>query len=93
MSGPRTWEERCHEMAAELQAAAAGKPANPANRSTDEWRELAEELANVASELVTVARAVAGDTTDDWARHILTNHADGVAEVVERMACAPGGDE
>lgn len=54
--------------------------------TTTEWRELALQLANVASELVTVARAVAnaGDDNDAlvWA---LGNNAAEVAKVVDRI--------
>jgi hypothetical protein len=55
--------------------------------TTTEWRELALELANVASELVTVARAGASDPGDpgEWFRGLLNNHANDVAAIVDRI--------
>lgn len=57
--------------------------------TTTDWRELALELANVASELVTVARA-AGDgwRVDPLVRGMLRNGCEAVDELVARVGRA-----
>ncbi len=57
------------------------------NTTTTDWRELALDLANVASELATVAQAVASDSwrVDPLVRGMLNNNAQGVVEIVERV--------
>lgn len=60
---------------------------------TTEWRQLALDLANVAAELVTVARA-AGDgwRMDPLVRGMLNNNANGVSEIVDRVLAADRGN-
>ena len=53
-----------------------------------DWRDLACELANVSAELVTVARAVAGDQPGDFIHGALGNNAEGVAAVVDKVVAA-----
>lgn len=59
--------------------------------TTTDWRELALELANVASELVTVARAAADDSgwrVDPLVRGMLRNGCESVDEMVARVGRA-----
>jgi len=42
-------------------------------------------LANVASELVTVAKGLAEDHRDPWAKGLLQNHAQGVADEIVKV--------
>jgi len=54
--------------------------------TTTDWRELALDLANVASELATVANVAAdGAGGDPWVCGMLRNNAAGVVEIVERV--------
>ncbi len=59
--------------------------------TTTDWRELALELANVASELVTVARAAADDSgwrVDPLVRGMLRNGCEALDEMVARVGRA-----
>ena len=61
-----------------------------AYRGTDtaDWRDIACELANVAAEMVTVARVVADARPNDFTHALLGNAAAGVERVVERVELA-----
>jgi len=51
----------------------------------NKWREACLSLANVASELVTVAKGLAEDHRDPWAKGLLQNHAQGVADEIVKV--------